>query len=159
MPQALKKSLMKTHSRLLFLDDVPEFATKLAKSVVAGDVVCLSGEIGAGKTTFIFHLLRALGVARNVAFSSPTFTILNQYEARAQHAAPLLINHVDLYRLGRFGEFEALDILPLFEAPNTVSFIEWGDKFAELKSLYTKTLHFEYVDSKNLERWVQFEGF
>lgn len=154
MPQALKKSLMKTHSRLLFLDDVPEFTAKLAKSVVAGDIVSLTGEIGAGKTTFIFHLLKSLGVARNVAFSSPTFTILNQYEAGS-----LLINHVDLYRLNHFSELEALDILPLFESPQAVSFIEWGDKFHELKSLYTKTLHFEYVDSKNLERWVQFEGF
>lgn len=159
MPSALKKSLMKTHSRLLFLDDLPEFTTKLAKSIVTGDIVSLTGEIGAGKTTFIFYLLRALGVSQNTAFSSPTFTILNQYETQAQHATPLLINHVDLYRLSRFAELEALDIIPLFEAPNTVSFIEWGDKFNELKSLYTKTLHFEYVDSKNLERWVQFEGF
>lgn len=158
MPQALKKSLMKTHSRLLFLDDVPEFAAKLAKSIVAGDVVCLTGEIGAGKTTFIFHLLRALGVARGTAFSSPTFTILNQYVGANNHS-PLQINHVDLYRLSRFCEFEALDILSLFESPGAVSFVEWGDKFTELKSLYTKTLHFEYVDSKNLERWVQFEGF
>lgn len=154
MPQALKKNLMKSHSRMLFLDDLPEFATRLVLSLGAGDCVNLTGVIGAGKTTFIYHVLRALGMAEATPFSSPTFTVLNQYRTR-----DFLVNHVDLYRLNSYSEFENLDITAQMMAPNAVTFIEWGDKFQELKSIFTKSVHFEYVASQNLERWVQFDGF
>lgn len=146
-----KKAQMKTNSRFLFLDELPDFAKEYAETLQIGDCVSLSGEMGSGKTTFVFYLLKALGMPEGIPYSSPTFTILNQYELN-----DLLINHIDLYRLNSFSEWESLDLIREIEKENAITFIEWGNKFSELESFYTKKIHFEYVASKNLERLIQF---
>lgn len=89
---------------------------KLAAGLRAGDVVVVSGELGAGKTTLIRGACRALGVAEPV--TSPTFTIGQRYGGR------LPVSHLDLYRLGGLeGEDPALldDYLDL----GSVAFVEW----------------------------------
>ena len=90
----------------------------LAGRLQPGDLVLVSGELGAGKTTFVRGACRALGVVGPV--TSPTFTI-GQLYAGAREVA-----HLDLYRLGSLaGEDPAL--LDDYLTPERVAFVEWPD--------------------------------
>jgi tRNA threonylcarbamoyladenosine biosynthesis protein TsaE len=90
---------------------------RLAGRLHAGDVVAVSGELGAGKTTFVRGAARALGVSSPV--SSPTFTIGHRY------AAPVPVAHLDLYRLSGIEAEEWGDLEPYFDG--SIAFVEWPE--------------------------------
>jgi len=94
----------------------------LAALVVPGDVVVLSGDLGAGKTQLTKGLAAGLGVAE--AVTSPTFNILLVHEGR------IPLYHFDLYRLEFAEQLDDLDYWGTLEADG-VSVVEWGDRFAE----------------------------
>ena len=92
------------------------FGAEIAARLGGGEVVVVSGDLGAGKTTLIRGAARALGVEGPV--TSPTFTIGQRYDGRVP------VFHLDLYRLGTLeGEDPAL--LDDYLAPDAVTFIEW----------------------------------
>ncbi len=95
----------------------------LAAHLVVGDVLVLSGDLGAGKTTFVRALARALDVADPV--TSPTFTLLQTYEGRVR------VHHLDAYRLEDPEEAAVLD-LPLLLEDHAVVVVEWGEKISGL---------------------------
>lgn len=102
-------------------------AAALAGWLEPGDVVVLSGDLGAGKTTFTQGLARQLGVVDPV--TSPTFTILQQYRGVQRldtGEAELQINHLDVYRLGSLDEAEALGLDELLDG-DSVTLVEWGE--------------------------------
>lgn len=88
----------------------------LAKRLQAGDVVLVSGELGAGKTTFVRGAARALGVQG--AVTSPTYTIGQVYAASPE------IAHLDLYRLQSLGG-EDPALLDDYLTPQRIGFVEW----------------------------------
>lgn len=92
------------------------FGERLAAEVGPGDVVLISGELGAGKTTLIRGACRALGVREPV--TSPTFTIGHTYRGRVP------ISHLDLYRLTELDQ-EDPALLEDYITPEAVAFIEW----------------------------------
>ena len=100
-----------------------QLAASLAPHLRAGDVVVLTGDLGAGKTQFVQGVAAGLGVSAQV--TSPTFNILLAY---GDGRLPLY--HFDLYRLDAA---EQLDDIGFFETidGDGASFIEWGDKFAD----------------------------
>jgi tRNA threonylcarbamoyladenosine biosynthesis protein TsaE len=106
-------------------------AARLAERLESGDVVTVSGELGAGKTTFVRGAAHALGVTGPV--SSPTFTIGHRYEA------PTPVAHLDLYRLAGIDPEEWGDLEPYFDG--TVAFVEWpehgGDWLPEARAVVT----------------------
>ncbi len=89
---------------------------ELAAALVAGDVVLVHGELGAGKTTFVRGACRALGVTGPV--TSPTFTIGQRYHGR------IPVAHLDLYRLDGL-DSEEPGWLADYLGPDTVAFVEW----------------------------------
>ncbi|HKE43952.1 MAG TPA: tRNA (adenosine(37)-N6)-threonylcarbamoyltransferase complex ATPase subunit type 1 TsaE [Steroidobacteraceae bacterium] len=95
-------------------------ARALADASAAVFVVGLKGELGAGKTTLVRGVLRALGIQGTVR--SPTFTLLETYSA-----PPLEIAHLDLYRVQSAQEIEALGVRELLE-PGRVLLIEWPER-------------------------------
>ena len=95
----------------------------LAPLLVPGDVISLSGDLGAGKTVFVQGLASALGVDKQV--TSPTFTIVHEYEGRY----PIL--HMDVYRLNSFQEVLDLGFEELLD-PSAVMLVEWGEAVAPL---------------------------
>jgi len=90
----------------------------LGKRLQTGDVVLLTGELGAGKTTFMRGVTRGAGSAAPVA--SPTFQLVRVYPGRVQLA------HVDLYRVEQLSELADLGLEELTEQGAVV--IEWGDR-------------------------------
>jgi tRNA threonylcarbamoyladenosine biosynthesis protein TsaE len=98
-------------------EETEALAARLATRLRAGDVVAVSGELGAGKTTFVRGAARALGVQEPV--SSPTFTIGHRYDA------PVPVAHLDLYRLAGIDPEEWGDLEPYFDG--TVAFVEWPE--------------------------------
>ncbi len=91
-------------------------AARVAAALTPGDVVLISGELGAGKTTFVRGACRALGVTGRV--TSPTFTIGRRYDGSVP------ISHLDLYRLGDLAD-EDPALLVDYLAPDRVAFVEW----------------------------------
>jgi len=96
------------------------FGEHLAKVVGPNQVVCLAGDLGAGKTLLVQGLAKALGVEDMV--NSPTFTILNVYEA------DFTIYHFDLYRLDYAEELFDVGFYEYTTTPG-LAIIEWPDKF------------------------------
>jgi tRNA threonylcarbamoyladenosine biosynthesis protein TsaE len=104
---------VETHSA----SETEALGAQLAERLEPGDVVVVSGEVGAGKTTLIRGACRALGIEGPV--TSPTFTIGHRYEG-----GRLPVSHLDLYRLGSLeGEDPAL--LDDYLTPGAISFLEW----------------------------------
>ena len=96
-------------------------AVQLAGLVKPGDLVVLSGDLGAGKTTFTQGFGSALGV--RVPITSPTFTLANRYEG------DLIFNHLDVYRLENINEVSDLGLYELVDG-NSVTVVEWGSAIA-----------------------------
>jgi tRNA threonylcarbamoyladenosine biosynthesis protein TsaE len=96
-------------------------AAALLPLLQAGDVVILTGELGAGKTAFTQGLARAAGVTDPV--TSPTFTLLRSYPT----ASGPDLAHVDVYRLERLGEMADLGLDELLD-DGAVAVIEWGER-------------------------------
>ena len=84
------------------------------------EIVLISGEMGAGKTTLIKQILIGLNVIDNI--SSPTFSIINEYKTNSKD----LIYHMDLYRISRIEELEQIGFFEYLESGN-LCFIEWGE--------------------------------
>lgn len=96
---------------------------KLAAFLRAGDIICLNGELGAGKTRFVQGMARGLGIDGPV--TSPTFTLINEYHGR------LPLYHMDVYRLGDPLEMEDLGYEEYFYGEG-VTVVEWAERVAEL---------------------------
>ena len=97
--------------------ETESLAGRLARGLRPGDVVLVSGELGAGKTTFVRGACRALGVSNRV--TSPTFTIGHRYTGR------VAVSHLDLYRFRGLSAAEWGDLEPYFE--DAVVFVEWPE--------------------------------
>jgi tRNA threonylcarbamoyladenosine biosynthesis protein TsaE len=93
-------------------------AAAVAASLRPGDVVMLSGDLGAGKTCFVQGAAAAVGVRARV--QSPTFVLVREYEGA------LRVVHADVYRLNSLQELFDLGYEELFD-PSSVAFVEWGD--------------------------------
>lgn len=142
-----------TTESLVSEDALSCYAAGLASQLQAGDVVCLAGPLGAGKTTFLCFLLEHWGLDDESNFSSPTFTLLHQYTTQNN----LKIYHADLYRLSSFSEIEELDLLSFFQEPGAFSFVEWGDKFSEMENIFTVLIKFDHVVESPNSRRISFE--
>lgn len=123
--------------------ETERIAAGLAARLAPGDVVTVSGELGAGKTTFVRGACRALGVA--VPVTSPTFTIGHRYPGSV-----VAVSHVDLYRFTDVSPAEWADLEPYFE--DAVVFVEWPEAGAAVlpRARVSVTLEHAGVDERRV---------
>ncbi|KTD14456.1 tRNA (adenosine(37)-N6)-threonylcarbamoyltransferase complex ATPase subunit type 1 TsaE [Legionella israelensis] len=105
-------------------DSSRTFGKKLANCLLPSAVLAFSGELGAGKTTIIRAMLRALGVAS--AIKSPTFSLVESYQCQS-----LQIHHFDLYRIQDEEELEYIGFREYF-SEDAICCIEWPEKASNL---------------------------
>ncbi len=110
------------------LNDTKRFAEWLVNHIERGQVICLVGDLGAGKTTFTQFLCKALGVDDYV--TSPTFNLMNSYSG-VLNGDSIEIHHFDVYRI-----FDADEMLEIgfddFLYGDGISIVEWANQVSEL---------------------------
>lgn len=130
--------------------ETQEMGAALAEIVRAGDVILLSGDLGAGKTTFTQGFGRGLGISERI--TSPTFTLAREYRGR------LMLHHLDVYRLEQLDEVLDLGLPELLDSGGVVV-VEWGDSirpalpadFLEIRLLFVE-------DGSDDDRVFEFGG-
>ena len=129
-----------------FKSDAPartaELARRLAGVLRPGTVICLDGDLGAGKTLFVQNLAASLGVQGEV--TSPTFNLMNLYE---DGRLPLV--HFDLYRLEQEYELDEIGFYDYVENPDGLVLIEWAEKFPEFLPEDHIALQIQRTDVEN----------
>lgn len=123
-----------------------ELAKDIAAQIKAGDVLLLNGPLGAGKTSFVQGLAKALGVAEGEVVS-PTFVIAQKYEVHNE-VHNLAIHHLDLYRIEDKAE---LDPLLRELSDDGVLVMEWAEKLGKRMFEESLTINFEYGDIEKSE--------
>lgn len=127
-------------------------AAQFAKELGPGDVVCLEGDLGAGKTTFVQGLAAALGVSGPVA--SPTFCIVREYKTAPGSAVPFLV-HMDLYRLSGEEDVESTGWDDYIAGGAAVA-VEWPDRAGSLVPGNAWRVRFEYSADGDDSRTISF---
>lgn len=111
-----------------------ELCAVIAKHLQSGDVVALSGDLGAGKTTLVSNIAKNMDLEKNTTVSSPTYVLHHIYPAK------MPIHHIDLYRLENPDAVVSMGFEE-FLGEQGVAFIEWFEKFPHLWT--GSTLHIQ----------------
>ena len=131
------------------LGDTEKLGEFLGSLAAPGDVICLDGDLGAGKTALSQAIARGLGVPDTCYVTSPSFTILHEYEGR------MPMYHMDFYRLQDAGEVEDLGFDEYFYLSG-LTVIEWSNRAIELLPEERLLLFIDVND--DLSRTVTLKG-
>lgn len=131
----MKKIILKSEA------ETEKLAKSVAKTLKGGEVFALSGDLGAGKTTFTQFLAKALGVKEHV--NSPTFVIMKIYKT-AKHPMQHFV-HVDAYRLESEAGIEDLGLDEYINHPHAVVIIEWAEKLKKYLKIKKKIKYFHFI--------------
>jgi tRNA threonylcarbamoyladenosine biosynthesis protein TsaE len=115
----------------------------LGKVAEPGDIITLAGTLGAGKTALTQAIGRGLGLDPRIYITSPTFSLLHEYQGR------IPLYHLDLYRLGSEEEIESLGF-PEYFYGHGLTVIEWPERLGNLMPV--ERLHIELVISGEISR-------
>jgi tRNA threonylcarbamoyladenosine biosynthesis protein TsaE len=114
-----------------------------------GDVVGLAGELGSGKTWFAKGLALGLGISSNMVVTSPSFTLVNEYEGECP------FYHMDLYRLDSLSDVQSIG-LEEYLNDESIAAIEWADRWPEILPEGTVTVKLAIIDDHRRE--ITFSG-
>jgi tRNA threonylcarbamoyladenosine biosynthesis protein TsaE len=115
--------------------DTIEVGRKLARLLVPPQLLILRGDLGTGKTTLVKGIAQALDAADPDEVTSPTFTLLHEYDG-ARDGQPVKLFHLDVYRLEGERQLETLGLDELL-TPEALVLVEWGEKFKSIKKKST----------------------
>jgi tRNA threonylcarbamoyladenosine biosynthesis protein TsaE len=125
---------------------------RLGRLLQSGDVVCLEGDLGTGKTCLTQGIARGLGVTSAVA--SPTFIIINEYKLPS---AVHKLRHIDLYRVESLAEARALGLEDCFYEEG-VCIIEWAERIVEILPAERLWITLRYLDDTKRELKFAVQG-
>lgn len=114
-----------------------------------GDIVCLYGDLGSGKTTFVQGLAERLGIKNRII--SPTFVMVRSYRLEA-----MSFYHIDLYRVESKEDIEGLGIEEILNDTNNIVIIEWAEKLK--RDLPKKRIDIEFFYEKENVRKIIFRS-
>lgn len=106
------------------VEETTQLGIKLGRLLNAGDIICLTGDLGTGKTHITKGIAKGLGITDNI--TSPTFTIVNEYKG-----TKLKLNHFDVYRVSDPDEIYAIGFDDYIFS-DAVSIIEWANYIEEI---------------------------
>jgi tRNA threonylcarbamoyladenosine biosynthesis protein TsaE len=115
--------------------DTIEVGRKLAKLLKAPQLLILRGDLGTGKTTLVKGIAQALDAAEADEVTSPTFTLIHEYEG-TQGGKPVKLFHLDVYRLEGERQLESLGLDELL-TKDALVLVEWGEKFKSIRKRAT----------------------
>jgi tRNA threonylcarbamoyladenosine biosynthesis protein TsaE len=108
---------------------------KLVDLLKPPQLLLLRGELGTGKTTLVKGIAQALDAAEPDEVTSPTFTLLHEYDG-TRKGKPVKLFHLDVYRLESERQLETLGLDDLL-TPDALVLVEWGDKFKSIRKRAT----------------------
>ena len=126
-------------------EETMQIAKEFARTLNAGDIVLLDGDLGAGKTVFVKGVTEFFSQGKTIAIS-PTFMIVNVYESNPE------IYHFDLYRIDSIDELDAIGAEEYLFG-NGISFVEWPERAEGY--FYGKTINIEIIKKTENERVVR----
>ena len=128
------------------VDNTNIIAADLASKMHGGEIILLSGDLGAGKTTFTKAFCKALGVTDNV--TSPTFTFMREYMGKFP------IYHFDMYRVTDEDELYELGLYEYLDSENGICLIEWN-KFEDIQK---PVININITRIDDTSRIIEIEG-
>ena len=138
-------------------DNTESIALRIAKSLKKSDIVVLTGNLGAGKTKFVYGLAKYFGIENQI--SSPTFTIVNEYTLKKEYLSSqdiqtdiTTIYHFDVYRLQDANDF--IDSVGLEYFDNGLCIIEWGEILKEILPQTAIYINIERIDEDENHRKI-----
>ena len=120
-------------------EETQKIAKEMAKTLKGGEVFVLTGDLGAGKTTFIQGVAKGLGVEQNL--TSPTFVLMKIYNTKNN----LKLVHLDCYRINSAAALSDLGLDEIFEDKKNITVIEWGERVEDVLPENVVRLKYEYV--------------
>lgn len=136
-----RMSMMEVVFKTQNIDQTERLGKSLGKTLVKGDFIALTGDLGAGKTAFTKGIAKGLGIEDDV--TSPTFTIINEY------TGPVPLAHMDVYRLNNLQELENIGFDDYLDGYVVV--MEWADKVKELLPDDVLWIDFKVLDDFHRE--------
>jgi len=130
-PQAVRTEEFTTQSDT----DTIEVGRKLAGLLKPPQLLILRGDLGTGKTTLVKGIAQALDAAEADEVTSPTFTLIHEYDG-TQNGKPVKLFHLDVYRLEGERQLETLGLDELL-TDDALVLVEWGEKFKSIKKRST----------------------
>lgn len=124
------------------LADTEKLAYDFANLLNGGEIVTLSGDLGAGKTTFTQFLAKAFGIKE--AVTSPTFTLMNSYVGKR-----LKLYHFDMYRIDDIDEIIETGLLEYFGKKDAVCMIEWAENIKQVLPKNIIKIEIEKIDENS----------
>jgi tRNA threonylcarbamoyladenosine biosynthesis protein TsaE len=115
--------------------DTVDVGRKLVALLNPPQLLLLRGDLGTGKTTLVKGIAQALDAAEPDEVTSPTFTLLHEYDG-TRNGKPIKLFHIDVYRLDSERQLDTLGLEELL-TPDSLVLVEWGDKFKSLRKRAT----------------------
>jgi len=122
------------------------FAKKFSKNLIGGEIIGLTGNLGAGKTVFTKGLALGLGIKKNIV--SPTFVLVKVYPVK-KHRTIRTLFHIDAYRLESADDLMTIGVSEYFKQPDAVTIIEWADKIKKNLPKKARSIEIKQTD-KNI---------
>jgi tRNA threonylcarbamoyladenosine biosynthesis protein TsaE len=117
-------------------EETEKIGIELSAKLKGGNIVLLSGNLGAGKTALVKGIAKGFGIKNTI--TSPTFTLMNLYPVNHSQSTIKQLVHIDTYRLKNEHELIEIGAEDYLGKPNTICLIEWPDKIEELLKNYNQ---------------------
>ena len=132
------------YQKNISIDEIDNLSATIIDIAKNKDIFILNGDLGYGKTTLVRSIANKMQT--NTIVSSPTFTIINEYDVIFKNNESIL-RHVDLYRLDDITEAYTIGLLDIIYEDG-ITFVEWGSKFIDLFNDYY-LIDIEMLDENN----------